>query len=129
MKKFALLLCMVTMLSCTKDVHNIKGVWALVDEKFYDEKGGDFGGRSEIETWTFNADGKGYENGSSPFEYNIDGDFLSLHFVNNDREIIYEIQEMTSTSLQVYLYVPRVNFHPGDYLDGYSAILKFKRIE
>ena len=130
MKKFFLFISLMTIVSCTSLDYSILGVWALVDEQFFNDQGQESIGESGIKTWTFKKNGIGYENSSSPFDYSIDGKFLTIHDINKDNEWTYEIQEMTSTYLQVYIFIPRVYLsRPGDYINGHSSIYKFKKIE
>ena len=81
-------------------------------------------GQTDVKTWTFLESGSAYINGSTPIIYTINGKFLTHSYMNKELEIVYEIEELSSTTLKVYWY--RV---PGKYQDGMDNWYTFTKMK
>lgn len=104
MKRILLLLSLFFVIACEKEGKDlIFGTWALVDYTVIDTKTGkEVSGGTDVKTWMFNDAGSAYVNGGTPLTYKINGDHLTITYVNTGNTVKYDIEELTKSTLRVY---------------------------
>ena len=119
-----MLLGVLLVVGCSKETQNpIVGKWALVDYTAINVRTGKkMSASTDVKTWTFRDGGSAYINGSTPLTYTINDKYLTISYVSSGKEIVYEIEELTTTTLKVYWY-----FVPGKYQDGMDEWYTFTK--
>lgn len=123
-----MLLCILLLAGCsTKEAmpDPILGTWALVEYTYLNYRTGKMSsGKTDVETWIFKEGGTAYVNGATPLTYTLVGNILTMTYVSSGKEIVYEIEELTTTTLKVYWY-----FVPGKYQDGMDEWYTFTKMK
>ena len=124
--RIILALSLLLICACGKMKPNpIVGTWALVDYTHVNIRTGKMvSGQTDVKTWTFLESGSAYINGSTPITYTINDRFLTFKYINTGKEFVYEIEDLTESTLKVYFY-----FVPGRYQDGMDQWYTFKKMK
>ena len=126
MRKILLIIFLFSFIGCSKEMPNpIVGTWALVDYTAINVRTGEkMSASTDVKTWTFKDGGSAYINGSTPLTYTINDRYLTISYVSSGKEIVYEIEELTTTTLKVYWY-----FVPGKYQYGMDEWYTFTKMK